>query len=75
MAMTASGANTKCHLFYINDKNSDYIFLVHTEAEMSIIPSLSGHKLTPSTFQLQAANHSKIQTYGKQKLTLNFELC
>ena len=70
----AAGLKQGSRLFYIRDKNTGYSFLVDTGAQISVIPPdpKKNHQL--SSFTLQAANGSKIETYGEIALTLNLGL-
>ncbi len=52
-------------LFYIHDISSNTRFLVDTGAEVSVVsPFHTERSHQPSTFTLQAANGSKITTFG-----------
>ena len=75
-ATTSSGTNSPCRLFYIHDKISGTKFLVDTGAEVSILPAGSRlvTKGNPASIKLQAVNHSPINTYGQQSLTLDLGL-
>ena len=70
----AAGLKQGSRLFYIRDKNTGYLFLVDTGAQISVIPPdpRKNHQL--SSFTLQAANGSRIETYGEIALTLNLGL-
>ncbi len=70
----AAGLKQGSRLFYIRDKNNGYLFLVDTGAQISVIPPdpRKNHQL--SSFTLQAANGSRIETYGEIALTLNLGL-
>ena len=61
----AAGLKQGSRLFYIRDKNTGYLFLVDTGAQISVIPPdpRKSHQL--SSFTLQAANGSRIETYGE----------
>ena len=61
-------------LFYVMDTNTRKQFLVDTGAAVSVFPASKSHKNKPSTFALQAANGSRIATYGQQSLTLDLGL-
>ena len=71
--MTA-GVQHGSRLFYIRDKNTGYLFLVDTGAQISVIPPDPKKNSKPSSYTLQAANGSKIETYGEIALTLNLGL-
>ena len=70
----AAGLKQGSRLFYIRDKNTGYLFLVDTGAQISVIPPdpRKNHQL--SSFALQAANESRIEAYGEIALTLNLGL-
>ena len=70
----AAGLKQGSRLFYIRDKNTGYLFLVDTGAQVSVIPPdpRKNHQL--SSFTLQAANGSRIETYGEIAQTLNLGL-
>ena len=70
----ATGLKQGSRPFYIQDKNNGYLFLVDTGAQISLIPSdpRKNHQL--SSFTLQAANRSRIETFGEIALTLNLGL-
>lgn len=55
--------------FNLRFKNTGYLFLVDTGAQIRVIPPGPKQKHTLST--LQVAIGSKIQTYGEVLLTLN----
>ena len=71
----AAGLKQGSRLFYIWDKNYEYLFLVDTGAQISAIPLDSKWNSRLSSYILQAANGFKIETYGKISLTLNLGLC
>ena len=57
--------NVKSRLFFVTDKFTRKQFLVDTGAEVSVIPpDMTGPPLQPTSIALEAANHSKIKTYG-----------
>ena len=60
----AAGLKQGSRLFYIQDKNTGYLFFVDTGAQISVIPPdpRKNHQL--SSFTLQAANGSRIETCG-----------
>lgn len=73
-AATNDNSNKKCRLF-ICDKNSAQQFLVDSGADLSVYPRrLVRGPLKPTSFQLQAANDSYIQTFGHIPLKLNIGL-
>ncbi|TNN20934.1 family A2 unassigned peptidase (A02 family), partial [Schistosoma japonicum] len=60
------------HLFYVRDKNSGLNFLVDTGAALSIIPKNKTELgRETSSVTLQAANKTKIATFGQETLTLD----
>ena len=61
-------------LFFVTDSNSCKRFLVDTGAEVSVIPPNMHGSLQPTNITLEAANHSKIKTYGKHLMNLNLGL-
>lgn len=63
-----------CRLI-INDKNSQFKFLIDTGAEVSVIPPTPKQKKYPQiNSYLYAANHSPIKTFGERTITLNLGL-
>ena len=46
-------------------------FLVDTGAAVSVFPPSKQQRLKPCAFTLQAANGSRIKTYGQRSLTLD----
>ena len=62
-------------LYYVTDRTTGVKFLVDTGAELSVIPrgTFQRDSLTGPTI-LQAANGSRIATYGQQSLTLDLGL-
>ena len=70
----AAGSKQGSCLFYIRDKNIGYLFLVDTGAQISVIPPDPKKNNKLSSYTLQAANGSKIETYGEIVLTLNLGL-
>ena len=70
----AAGLKQGSRLFYFRDKNTGYLFLVDTGAQISVIPLDPKKKYQLSSFTLQAANGSRIETYGEIALTLNLGL-
>ncbi|CAE1245057.1 Retrovirus-related Pol polyprotein from transposon opus,Retrovirus-related Pol polyprotein from transposon gypsy [Acanthosepion pharaonis] len=51
-------------LFYVKDANSGYLFLVDTGAQVSVIPPTTNMATKATSYNLQAANGSRIETYG-----------
>ena len=60
--------------FYTRDKNTRYLFLVDTGAQISVISPNHKKNNKLSSFTLQVANGSKIETNGEIALTLNLGL-
>ena len=68
--------NVRSPLFFVTDKFSRRQFLVDTEAEVSVIPPyMTGAPSPPISIAVEAANHSKIKTYGKRSLALKLGIC
>ena len=68
--------NVKSRLFFVTDKFTRKQFLVDTGAEVSVIPpGMTGPPLQPTSIASEAANHSKIKTYGKRSFNLNLGIC
>lgn len=66
---------TKSRLFFVTDSNSGKQFLVDTGAEVSVLPfNKQGPPLPPSSIYLEAANHSRVKTYGTRSVNLNLGL-
>lgn len=53
-------------LFYVKDANSGYLFLVDTGAQVSVIPPTANMANKATSYNLQAANGSRIETYGEK---------
>ncbi|CAE1303452.1 unnamed protein product [Acanthosepion pharaonis] len=62
---------TKGRLFYIRDKINGYNLLIDTGAEISVIPPTQNQETMPQSYHLQAANDTKIPTYGEKSLNIN----
>lgn len=75
MTTTAPGVPSECRLFFVSDKSTSLRFLVDTGAAISVIPP-SGRERTQldNAISLQAANGTRIQTYGRKSLTLDLGL-
>jgi hypothetical protein len=68
----SAGVNTSTErLFRIFDPSSKYTFLIDTGATVSVIPPTHREKLLPPNYLLQAANGTRIATYGTRSLTLS----
>ena len=66
---------TKSRLFFVKEINSGKQFLVYTKAEVSVLPfNKQGPPLSLSSVSLEAANYSKIKTYGTCAVSLNLGL-
>lgn len=63
--------NSRLHVF---DKSTKQFYLIDMEADISVIPVPITSKLSPTGFQLSAANSSVINTYGNEILTLDLGL-
>ena len=76
VATSSLGDKPHSRLFFIFDKNSGKRFLVDTGAEVSIFPQSLLEKsqfssVGASKIQLQAVNHSPINTFGERSFTLD----
>lgn len=73
--MEVPGSCPPSRLFFVLDCVTGMCFLVDSGAEASVIPvsNTSGKRKETPVF-LQAVNHSPIQTYSEQSLTLNLGL-
>ena len=67
-------ASPQSRLFYITDITTKQQFLIDTGAEVSVLPSRPTDRRSRQGYDLQAANSSKIATYGSRSLTLNLGL-
>jgi len=73
VATSGSGQNI-CHLFYVTDCSTEFIFLVVTGAQVSAIqPTPVQRKHPQEGLCLQAVNNSTIATYGNQLLMLDLD--
>lgn len=72
MMMSISGYLKKSCLFNIQDSCHGYEFLVNTGAKISVISRTTKNNLTQVLYKLQAANGTKINTYGGKSHALNF---
>lgn len=73
----AAAATGRPHsrLLYAFKLNSEFNFLIYTGAGVSVIPPETDRlDLQIAHFSLQAANGTKIPTYGQKLLTLNLGL-
>lgn len=59
---------------FIRDENSGVLFLIDSGSDVSVLPSHFTAQLDVRvTYELFAANHSKIKTYGLKALSLKFK--
>ena len=74
--MTASAPGEHpSRLLFVHDRSTGLRFLIDTGAEISVIPRAARYRhLQPSAISLQAANGSRIPTYGRRSLTLDLGL-
>lgn len=70
---SAVGGNQINRLFYAKDTNSSELFLMDTGAQVSVVPPRA-NTTSESSYTWQAANGTKIWTYGQISLTLNIGL-
>ena len=71
----AGSGSTTSRLFYIREPNTKLKFLVDTGAVISLLPASSANKKWEDpALTLQAANGSRIKTYGRHTLRLNLGL-
>ena len=74
MTASVSGKPPSC-LLYVHDPSTGLRFLIDTGAELSVIPrSASYRHLQPTTVSLQAANGSRISTFGQRSITIDLGL-
>lgn len=74
LAEAGTGAKNVSHRLFITDRNSRLPFLIDTGANVSVIPKRRGMKVAPTSFQLYAANNTKIPTYGEKTMVLDLKL-
>jgi transposase InsO family protein len=65
--------NNTCRLS-VTDTKSGTRFLIDTGAEVSVLAAKMKHRVTPSDYNLFAANGSPIKTYGQKTMCLNLGL-
>ena len=70
-AAASSGVSLQSRLFYVTDATTKQQFLIDTGAEVSVLPPRPTDRTHRQGYDLQAANSSKIATYGTRSLTLN----
>lgn len=68
---TTFGNLTDRKRFYIRNKNTGYLFLVDSGAQVCVVLVKLNMLTNETAFTLQAANGSRINTYGETSLTLN----
>lgn len=73
LAKTVVAGKTK--IVYSTSGSTDVLFLVDTGAKISAIPHKSGQQIIPTSYKLQTANESKIDTYSEKPLNLDSGLC
>jgi cleavage and polyadenylation specificity factor subunit 1 len=73
-AAESSGVSPQSRLFYVTDATTKQQFLIDTGAEVSVLPARPTDRTHRQGYDLQAANSSKIATYGTRSLTLNLGL-
>ncbi|CAH8550920.1 unnamed protein product [Dicrocoelium dendriticum] len=74
MATTSAGTSSS-RLLFVRDSTTNLSFLVDTGAEVSVLPrGMEKRYLIPTGPTLQAANNTRIQTYGQKLLTLDLGL-
>ena len=75
LAATSVPGISTSRLLHIHDPSNHLTFLVDTGAAVSVLPPSSKVKKHPQPhFHLQAANGSRIATFGTRSLTLNLGL-
>ena len=71
LAANARGPPTRSRLVFVQDKHYNTIFLVDTGADVSVLPPTNSERKHQAGIWLQAANNTKINTYGQKSMTLN----
>ena len=74
LAANARGPPTRSRLMFVQDKHSNTRFLVDTGADVSVLPPTNSERKHQAGISLQAANNTKINTYGQKSMTLNLGL-
>lgn len=75
--MLTVATKTKSPRLYAHDRNSGYRFLIDTGSDVSILPKSylpTKTRFTKVEYSLNAANKSKIKTYGLYHMKLNLGL-
>ena len=70
LAANARGPPTRSRLMFVQDKHSNTRFLVDTGADVSVLPPTNSERKHQAIISLQAANNTKINTYGQKSMTL-----
>ena len=73
LAANARGPPTRSRLMFVQDKHSNTRFLVDG-ADVSVLPPTNSERKHQAGISLQAANNTKINTYGQKSMTLNLGL-
>ena len=73
-ATTAPGPAPSRRRLFIHDRFTKHDFLVDTGAEVSVIPPSATDSRHAVDYALQAANGSRIPTYGTRSVTVDFGL-
>ena len=75
LATTGVPGLTASRLLHMHDHTTHLTFLVDSGTAVSVLPPTAADRKSPQPhFQLQAANGSKIRTFGRRSLTLNLGL-
>ena len=74
LAANARGPHTRSRLMFVQDKHTNTRFLVDTGADVSVLPPTNSERKHQAGISLQAANNTKINTYGQKSMTLNLGL-
>lgn len=69
-----SEEGTASNRLYVYDKANGHRYLIDTGAEMSVVAATPAQKRFPTEFKLFAANNSRIDTYGEQRIALDLGL-
>ncbi|XP_054745681.1 uncharacterized protein LOC129250063 [Anastrepha obliqua] len=72
--MADTGGKSIPRRLFVYDRTTSTKFLVDTSADISVTPPSRQDQTTPTQFRLQAANGSKIETYGEKVIVLNIGL-
>ncbi|KAA3682506.1 uncharacterized protein DEA37_0008480 [Paragonimus westermani] len=74
IATTVAGQACTSRLFFIRDRSTGLRLLIDTGAELSVIPLQPNDRFQSGQYTLQAANQSRIETFGERSLTVNLGL-